>query len=92
MNYFPIHKENWRLAQGGETLAKIGDVIVWYPGGPAIMADGPIWLPADGRWVKMAAYPQLYRLVGQTWGDGTDKAYNEGMFALPKLTEDKRGE
>lgn len=66
---------------------KIGDICVYYPSGPAILADGDIWLPCDGRPVSRKVYPALYALIGQTYSDEDKRCCNSELFSLPDLVE-----
>lgn len=68
---------------------KIGDINLHYPGGPAIMADGPLWLPCDGRLVSRKAYPLLYAHVGMGYADEDKRCCNAELFPLPDLRKIK---
>jgi len=72
-------------------LNKIGDVRIWAKSGPIIMADGEIWLPADGRLVSRKAYPVLYSKIGMSYADEDKRCCNAELFPLPDLrTEAER--
>lgn len=64
---------------------KIGDICVYYPGGPAILADGNIWIPFDGRLVSRKLYPILYSIIGQTYADEDKRCCNAELFPLGSI-------
>ena len=66
---------------------KIGDINVNYPGCPAILADGHIWLPCDGRLVSRKAYPVLYSVIGMAHADEDKRCCNAELFPLPDYSE-----
>jgi hypothetical protein len=58
---------------------KIGDINVAYPGGPAILADGGVWLPL-GSLASRKRYPKLYAAIGQTYADEDKRCCNAELF------------
>lgn len=66
---------------------KIGDINVNYPGCPAILVDGGVWLPCDGRLISRKAYPTLYGIIGLLWADEDKRCCTAELFPLPDLRE-----
>ena len=65
---------------------KIGDV--WVQSDPPwIYADGGEQLPCDGSLVSRKKYPQLYLLIGHTYGDEDERCCTSELFPLPNLKE-----
>lgn len=52
----------------------------WFPGDPSKIPVG--WLPCDGSLVKKSTYPELYTVLGSTWG-----AETATEFYLPDLND-----
>lgn len=71
----------FRLASAAAVVAVAPDVVATAAGFVEDAAGA--WLPCDGAMISRAAYPDLFRVIGEAYGAGDGAT----TFALPVLYE-----